>query len=67
MRREDPSADPGVERNGHIASDEVQQPTAAVRTNRAAKHRGDRLEVTQADVLEHPDRDERIVLPVTLR
>src|SRR4030095_13264600 len=46
--RKDPAADPGIQRAGHIAADEMQQAAATIGTNGAAKYVGHALEVMQA-------------------
>ena len=60
--REDVPADPAIELARLVAADEVQQP-AAVGPERAVDHLAERLVVARADVLEHPDRHERVAVP----
>ena len=49
-----------IERTGDVSSDEVQKPAPAVAVKAASHDVRERREVTDANVLEHPDRDERV-------
>jgi hypothetical protein len=52
--REDSVPDPGVQGSRDVTSDEMEQPAA----DGAPEHVGQRAEVTQTNVLQHPDRNE---------
>ena len=58
--RENALVDPGVHQRRLIAADAVHE-AAAFRRQRAAHQRAEILVVALADVLEHADRDERVV------
>ena len=59
----DAPAYPRVQRTRCVASDEMQQAPAAAAADRPLKDLRQGPEIVKADVLEHPDRDERIEFP----
>src|SRR6185312_62302 len=59
---EDAPLDPGVQPRRTIASDRVNE-TATVRADRALCDLAERRIILHTDMLEHPDRDEGVVVP----